>query len=51
VCEKGDTEKIARLADQMTMDLDAVNRCYMEALVWAQQVLRESEAQHGVDAV
>lgn len=50
-CERGDADKIARLAEKVTVDLDTVNRYYMEALVWAQEALRESEAQHSVEAV
>jgi hypothetical protein len=43
-CEQDDNDTITRLAEAMTVDLDQVNSVYMEAVVWAQEILRERSA-------
>jgi EAL and modified HD-GYP domain-containing signal transduction protein len=50
-CEQGDAGRIAQLAQHLALDLNTVNRYYMDAVVWAQEVLSENEAQHDVEAV
>lgn len=50
-CEQDDGEGITSLAAQMDVDLDQVSSVYMEAVVWAQEVLSESEVQSNVEGV
>jgi EAL and modified HD-GYP domain-containing signal transduction protein len=50
-CEHGDEPLITRLAAQLQQPLEQVNSMYMDAIVWAQEVLRESEAQNDVATV
>jgi EAL and modified HD-GYP domain-containing signal transduction protein len=50
-CEQDDNDTITRLAEAMTVDLDQVNSVYMEAVVWAQEILSESEVQSDVASV
>lgn len=50
-CEQDDNDTITRLAEAMLVDLDQVNSVYMEAVVWAQEILSESEVQSDVESV
>ncbi|WP_019102671.1 EAL and HDOD domain-containing protein [Chromobacterium haemolyticum] len=50
-CEQGDTEQIEALAKVLDFDVDLVNQYYMDAAVWAQVVLRDSEVHNNVEAV
>jgi len=50
-CEHDDSDGITRLSAAMEVDLDQVNNTYMEAVVWAQEILSESEVQSNVEGV
>jgi EAL and modified HD-GYP domain-containing signal transduction protein len=50
-CEQGNNDKIAALTKQLNFELDLVNRYYMDAVVWAQEVLRDNDAQSNIEAV
>lgn len=50
-CEQGDTAKVQALTKVLSLDLDLVNRYYMDAVVWAQEVLSQGEPQGNVDAI
>ena len=50
-CEQDDSDSITRLAASMQVDIGQVNSVYMEAVVWAQEVLSESEVQSNVESV
>ncbi|QBJ79638.1 EAL and HDOD domain-containing protein [Aquitalea sp. USM4] len=50
-CEQDDSDSITWLAASMEVDIGQVNSVYMEAVVWAQEVLSESEVQSNVDSV
>ena len=50
-CEHDDSDGITRLSAAMEVDLDQVNNTNMEAVVWAQEILSESEVQSNVEGV
>jgi EAL and modified HD-GYP domain-containing signal transduction protein len=50
-CEQGDNVKIPALTRLLDLDLELVNRYYMDAVVWTQEVLRDNDAQSDVGAV
>ncbi|WP_230370502.1 hypothetical protein [Paludibacterium denitrificans] len=50
-CEQGDEARIRTLAKILEFDVALVNRYYMDSVVWAQEILRDSDAQHNVEAV
>ncbi|BBF85383.1 hypothetical protein DLM_1767 [Aquitalea magnusonii] len=50
-CEQDDNDAITRLSEAMSVDLDQVNSIYMEAVVWAQEILSESEVQSNVESI
>ncbi|SCK28515.1 EAL and HDOD domain-containing protein [Vogesella sp. LIG4] len=50
-CEKDDSDAIASLGAAQRVSLEQVTRLYMDAVVWAQEVLKDSDVQNNVDAV
>ncbi|MFC3625880.1 EAL and HDOD domain-containing protein [Vogesella amnigena] len=50
-CERDDEAAIAQLCAAQRVSLEQVTAVYMEAVVWAQEVLKESEVQNNVDAI
>lgn len=50
-CERDDEAAIARLCAAQRVSLEQVTAVYMEAVVWAQEVLKESEVQNNVDGI
>jgi len=50
-CEQGDAAKVQALTKVLNLELDLVNRYYMDAVVWAQEVLSQGESQSNVDAI
>lgn len=50
-CEQGETVKVQALTNMLKFDLDLVNRYYMDAVVWAQEVLSQGESQSNVEAI
>ncbi|VEB41256.1 HDOD domain [Chromobacterium violaceum] len=50
-CEQGDNVQIEALAKVLDFDLDLANQYYLDSVVWAQVVLRDSEVHNNVEAV
>ena len=50
-CEQDDSSRISQLAAQMQVGLDQVSAIYMESVVWAQEVLSESNVQSNVEQI
>ncbi|OWY39714.1 competence protein [Xenophilus sp. AP218F] len=50
-CEQGDNARIEAQARVLDFDLELVNQYYLDAVVWAQVVLRDSEVNNNVDSV
>lgn len=50
-CEQDDSGTIARLCELQRISLEQVTRIYMEAVVWAQEVLKESDVQNNVEGI
>ncbi|OBU85147.1 EAL and HDOD domain-containing protein [Chromobacterium subtsugae] len=50
-CEHGDNVQIEALARVLDFDLDLANQYYLDSVVWAQVVLRDSEVHNNVEAV
>ncbi|EEG09751.1 EAL and HDOD domain-containing protein [Pseudogulbenkiania ferrooxidans] len=50
-CEQDDNEAIARLGESQRVSLEQVTGIYLDAVVWAQEVLKESDAQNNVEGV
>ncbi len=50
-CEQDDSEAIAALCDAQQVSLEQVTSIYMEAVVWAQEVLKDSDVQSNVEGV
>lgn len=50
-CEQGESVRIQTLARLLNRPVEAVGQLYMDAVVWAQEVLRASEVHNNVEAV
>ncbi|MBM2884806.1 competence protein, partial [Chromobacterium phragmitis] len=50
-CEHGDNVQIEAQAKVLNLDIDLVNQYYLDSVVWAQVVLRDSEVHNNVEAV
>ncbi|POA98581.1 competence protein [Chromobacterium sinusclupearum] len=50
-CEHGDNVQIEAHAKVLSLDIDMVNQYYLDSVVWAQVVLRDSEVHNNVEAV
>ncbi|MEQ6292454.1 EAL and HDOD domain-containing protein [Vogesella sp. GCM10023246] len=50
-CENDDSERIASLCAAQRISLEQVTGLYMDAVVWAQEVLTESDVQNNVEGV
>lgn len=50
-CEHGDNVQIEAHAKVLNLDIDLVNQYYLDSVVWAQVVLRDSEVHNNVEAV
>ncbi|POZ62789.1 EAL and HDOD domain-containing protein [Chromobacterium alticapitis] len=50
-CEHGDNVRIEALAKVLNFEIELVNQYYLDSVVWAQVVLRDSEVHNNVDAV
>ncbi|UTH74866.1 EAL and HDOD domain-containing protein [Chromobacterium sp. IIBBL 290-4] len=50
-CEQGDNVRIEALVKVLDFDLDLANQYYLDSVVWAQVVLRDSEVHNNVEAV
>ncbi|WP_293762322.1 HDOD domain-containing protein [uncultured Aquitalea sp.] len=50
-CEQGDDARIGALCKVLNFEVDQANRYYLDSVVWAQEVLRESEVHNDVESV
>lgn len=50
-CEHGDNVQIEAQAKVLNFEIELVNQYYLDSVVWAQVVLRDSEVHNNVDAV
>ncbi|MDF0605089.1 HDOD domain-containing protein [Neisseriaceae bacterium TC5R-5] len=49
--EQGDDAEVTKLVRVLNFDLELVNHYYMDAVIWAQEILRNSEIHHDVSNV
>ncbi|WP_174874628.1 EAL and HDOD domain-containing protein [Vogesella oryzae] len=50
-CEQDDSERIASLCQLLLVSAEQVTGLYLDAVVWAQEMLKECEVQNSVDGV
>lgn len=50
-CEQGDDQRINALCKVLNFEVEHASRYYIDSVVWAQEVLRESEVHNDVEAV
>ncbi|MBI3146885.1 MAG: HDOD domain-containing protein [Pseudogulbenkiania sp.] len=50
-CEQGDTTRVHTIAKMLQFDDELINRYYADAVLWAQEVLHQSEVHSDVEAV
>jgi EAL and modified HD-GYP domain-containing signal transduction protein len=50
-CEHGDDQRINALCKVLNFEVEHTCRYYIDSVVWAQEVLRESDVHNDVEAV